>query len=79
MNKSKSRRWFIPVVLIGLTFLTFGIDSIVPMSNRMHRFDLIIIVLLMLITGATYIYQWAKAHNEGGWWEDDDWSNWGGI
>ncbi len=72
--------WFTCFLLFGLSVVVLEIDYLMPMSTTLHQLLLAIGVLLLLATGATYLYQRARMSSDGNaWWQDDDWTHWGGI
>ncbi len=80
MNKRLRSVWFTCVLLLGLSVVVLEMDYLIPMSQRMHQLLLVAGILLLLATGATYLYQRARmSSHTNAWWQDDDWTHWGGI
>ena len=80
MRRRTDRNWCIVILLLGLAIITLELDQVTPMSETMHHLDLLLAILFLLIAGAASIYQHAQiTHDKNAWWEDDDWSHWGGI
>jgi hypothetical protein len=80
MHRLTDRDWFIPVLLFGLAVVTLELDRVIPIPETMHHLDLALAIILMLVAGAAYICQHAqKNRDENVWWDDDDWTHWGGI
>jgi len=80
MNKRNYSGWFVCLLLLGLSVVVLEMDYLVPMSATPHHLLLVTGILLLLATGATYLYQRARlTSHDRAWWQDDDWTHWGGI
>lgn len=80
MNRKRTYFWLFLCVLIVLPIVLLELDASLSVSGQAHLMDEIIIVVLLLLAGAAFIYGWARNRAKGNeWWQDDDWSNWGGI
>ena len=78
MNRRTHSGWLVCLLLLGISVLILEMDVLMSMSQELHNLLLIIGILLLLTTGATYLYQRAKFTGNS-WWQDDDWTHWGGI
>lgn len=79
MNKHSSGNWFIVFLLLGISIVILELSSVISMPTSLRHLMLALGVLLLIATGAAYIYQYGRAINDSDWSKDDDWSHWGGI
>lgn len=80
MNRRIRGGWLVCFFLLGLSVVVLEMDYLLPMSRTLHQVLLVLGIALLLVTGATYIYQRARYQGDPeAWWKDDDWSHWGGI
>lgn len=80
MKKLMRSGWFSVILLLGLSVVILEVDYLIPMSKTMHNLFLAGGIILLLVTGATYMYEHARLNNDpDAWWKDDDWTHWGGI
>ena len=70
MHKLTHNNWAISIFLFALAILTVELDRVVPMSDTMHHLDLVLAIILFLMAGTVYIYQYAQENrDENAWWE----------
>jgi hypothetical protein len=80
MRKRTRNAWFTALLFLGLSIVILEMDYLVPMSPRLHQLLLVVGIIMVMMTGAIYMYQRAKLNdNADKWWQDDDWTHWGGI
>lgn len=80
MNKRVHSGWFTCFLLLGLSVVVLELDYLLPMSPALHQLLLAVGILLLLATGAAYLHQRARLKGDANaWWQDDDWTHWGGI
>jgi hypothetical protein len=81
MNNSQRQHPWLPFsVLIAAAIILVILNRTVSMSEELHRLNLAAIVIVLLAAGATFIYIRAALRARGQeWWQDDDWTHWGGI
>ena len=80
MNRRIRSGWFTCILMLGMSVVVLELDYLLPMSSILHQLLLAAGIVLLLATGATYLYQRARlTGSANAWWQDDDWTHWGGI
>ena len=79
--ESRNRiNWLIFIVLTFFAIVLLELNKIIPASLTMHHIVVIMAGLFILFAGATYVYEHARRNSQkSAWWQDDDWTHWGGI
>lgn len=80
MNRRIHSGWFTCILMLGMSVVVLELDYLLPMSSTLHQLLLAAGIVLLLATGTTYLYQRARlTSKDHAWWQDDDWTHWGGI
>lgn len=81
MRADMRQPWFLFWLLLGLALVALLLNSSLPVSLAGHELVLGLGLALLLISAASFVYIRAqrRASGEPQWWQDDDWSHWGGI
>lgn len=81
MKLNRHYPWFIFWLLLGLSLAMLLLNNSLPVSLEAHQVILGLSVIMLLVTAASFVYLRAQreAYDSGQWWQDDDWSHWGGI